>query len=319
MATLTDVQPATPGSPSAWRGWCSLVLLSMRRQARAHWLVWVSLALLALTAFLVAINTANARWTMAHWRMPRRGGPTYAEYVLQVASAGQLPAPAAASALRFGVVSSWATVTHVSSALRRFSYWVVFAMFATFLLPLWTLTFATESLGREREAQTLIWTLVRPIPRPAIYLAKYVALLPWCLAFNLGGFFLLCWLGSDPGRLAFRLYWLPALWGTLAFAALFHFLGACVRRSAVVALLYAFFLETVAGNLPGHFKRLSISFYTRCLMFDYGAGYGIGPNQSLTYLPVNGAAAAWVLAGTTLVLLAAGMFVFARSEYLDVK
>jgi hypothetical protein len=97
-------------------------------------------------------------------------------------------------------------------------------------------------------------------------------------------------------------------------------LGACLRRAAVVALLYAFFLETVAGNmLPGHFKRLSISFYTRCLMFDHGSDYGIGPDRPWHYLPVTGATAALVLAGTTLILLLIGMVVFSRSEYLDVK
>ena len=50
---------------------------------------------------------------------------------------------------------------------------------------------------------------------------------------------------------------------TLAFAALFHLMGACVRRAPVLAILYVFFFETIAGNLPGHLKRLSISFYTR--------------------------------------------------------
>ena len=42
-------------------------------------------------------------------------------------------------------------------------------------------------------------------------------------------------LGGEPGRLAFRLYWQPALWATVAFAALFHLIGACMRRPGVVA------------------------------------------------------------------------------------
>ena len=317
MAPPAESIAAPP--PSVWRAWSNLILLSLRRQARAHWLVWVSVGLLALSAFIVHINTTRNRWNMGHFRSPRGTGVTYAERIVQVELAGQLPWSPEARGIHFAATAAWATVTHITSALARFSSWIVFFLFATLLLPLWTLSFATEALGREREAQTLIWTLVRPIPRPAIYLAKYLALLPWCLAFNLGGLFLLCWLGGEPGRTAFALYWQAALLGTLAFAALFHLMGACLRRAGIVALLYAFFLETIAGNMPGHFKRLSISFYMRCLMFDHGQEYGIGPDRPWLYQPVSGTTAWLALVGATVGLLLAGMFVFSRSEYLDVR
>ena len=73
----------------------------------------------------------------------------------------------------------------------RFSEVIVFTMFTTFLLPLWSLSFATEALGGDRENNSMIWLLSRPMPRPAIYLAKFVALLPWSLGLNVGGFALL--------------------------------------------------------------------------------------------------------------------------------
>ena len=34
-------------------------------------------------------------------------------------------------------------------------------------------------MGAEREGSSLVWLLTRPLSRPAIYLAKFVALLPW--------------------------------------------------------------------------------------------------------------------------------------------
>jgi hypothetical protein len=92
-----------------------------------------------------------------------------------------------------------------------------------------------------------------------------------------------------------------------------------LRRAGIVALLYAFFLETIAGNMPGHFKRLSISFYMRCLMFDHGQEYGIGPDNPWLYQPVSGTTACLALAAATVGLLLAGMVVFSRSEYLDVR
>jgi ABC-2 type transport system permease protein len=319
MALPPPPSVAVAIQPSRWRAWWNLVLLSLRRQARAHAMLWVSLGMLGVSALLVQFNTAHNRWNLGHRRSPPRTGATYAQHLTNLELVGQAPWPAPTAAMQFAVVASWVTVAQVTSGLALFSNWIVFSLFATFLLPLWTLSFATEGLGHEREAGTLIWTLVRPIPRPAIYLAKFVAVLPWCIAFSLGGFFLLCWLGGEPGRTAFRLYWQATLLGTLAFAALFHLMGACLRRAGIVALLYAFFLETVAGNLPGHFKRLSVSFYMRCLMFEQGREYGIGPERPLMFQPVSGTTAWLVLAGATLVFLAVGIVVFSRSEYLDVK
>src|SRR5262249_59830427 len=107
-----------------------------------------------------------------------------------------------------------------SSGFFVFSNWVVFSVFTTFLLPLWSLSFATEGLGREREAGNLIWVLTRPLSRPAIYLAKYVSILPWCLALNLGGFWLLSVAAGGPRHPDFLLYWPARLAATFAFLAL---------------------------------------------------------------------------------------------------
>lgn len=316
MATHTE--PTSASWPSTWRAWHNLVWLSLRRQARGHWLVWISLGLLAITSIIVHLNTANNRWNMGHWRS-RRTPMTFAQQLVQLEAAGQIPWSPAARGVHFAATASWVTAAQVTPGLALYSNFIVFSLFATFLLPLWTLSFATEALGREREGQTLIWLLVRPIPRPAIFLAKYLAVLPWCLAFNLGGLFLMCWLGGAPGRAAFGLYWQPALWATLAFAALFHLIGACIRRAGIVALLYAFFLETLAGNMPGHFKRLSVSFYMRCMMFENAHDFGIGPERPWIYQPVSGTTSLLVLILATLALLLVGMAAFSRSEYLDVR
>jgi hypothetical protein len=109
------------------------------------------------------------------------------------------------------------------------------------------------------------------------------------------------------------------LWATLAFSALFHLMAAFLRRAAIIALLYAFFLETLMGNMPGQFKRLSISFYTRCLMFERAHQIGAYPEDPYWYLPVSGTTAWLTLAGLTASCLIIGAIVFARNEYLDVN
>ena len=87
----------------------------------------------------------------------------------------------------------------------------------------------------------------------------------------------------------------------------------------MVALVYAFFLETLAGNMPGHFKRMSISFYTRCLMFDRAHEIGVYPERPLWYMPVDGTTAWLALAAVTVVCLIIGAVVFTWNEYLDVN
>jgi hypothetical protein len=200
-----------------------------------------------------------------------------------------------------------------------FSRRIVLGLFCGFLLPIWSLSFATEALGRERESQNLVWALTRPLSRPAIFLGKFVAALPWCLALNLGGFALMCLAAWPQGQLALELYLPAALLGTLAYAALFHLMGAWFRRSAVVAVLYSFFLESFMGSMPGYWKRCSISFYTRCLVFSAGEDHGVRPSDPALYIPVDAPTATAVLAAATLVFLVLGAIVFTRSEYLDLN
>ncbi len=306
---------------STTRAFFFLIWLSFQRQARAHLMVWISLGLLGLSLLIVGINTSAGRMSMAHWRMPRGKGLNQKER-LQVfnAAASRVQPPGINVGPQIVLDGLDAAIVH-GSGIFVFTDWVVFRLFATFLLPLWSIAFATEGLGREREANNLLWVLTRPIPRSAIFIAKYLALLPWCLLMNLGGFGLLCLAGGYHGRLAWTIYWPAVFWATLAFSALFHLMGACLRRSAIIALLYAFFLETVMGNMPGHFKRLSISFYTRCMMYDRVQEFGIGisPDQPNIFMSVSGTTACLVLAGVTVVGLIVGAMVFSRNEYLDVN
>ena len=179
--------------PSAWRAWWYLVRLSVQRQSRSHQMVWVALILLGLTATIILLNTAADRWGMNHWRSPRGTGPRF-DQCLQ-----------AVQALRYGL--PWAPpVLAIQDSLLLgskllmdrsgffvFSTWIVFGVFMSFLLPVWSMSFATDALGGERESRSLLWLLTRPLPRSSIYLAKFMALLPWSLGLNLGSFAILAW------------------------------------------------------------------------------------------------------------------------------
>lgn len=334
----TSPAPAPPAGSLA-RAWLYLVVLGLRRQARARQMVGIAVALLVFTATIIAVVRAAGGWDVANRRFnsqftvvrQRPIGPfqrpvveghvvslRYGEIADALELAPQLGIqPPPARALETGVGGAFRQVLDRAGVLV-FSNWIVFSTFLSFLLPVWSLSFATESLGGEREAGTLVWLLSRPLPRPAIYLAKFVALLPWSVGLNLGGFAVLCLAAGRAGLLALGWYWPAVLWGTLAFAALFHLMSACFRRPAVIAIVYTFFLEAVLGNMPGYMKRISIGFYTRCIMFGPLEARGIAPpEKAAVYMPVGPETARVVLLGLTAVLLLLGMAVFARSEYQE--
>lgn len=311
--------PAERDVSPSWRlaaAYCALMGLSFRRQARAHQTLWIALLLLACAIGLVRLQTMSVGWNKSNWRMGR-GGATW-EQVLAMSS---LQAEVLAAQNPVATALSHATLWSERVALERtgsgvFAEVMVYGLFLSFLLPVWSLSFATQALGSEREGRTLLWLVTRPLPRPAIYLALFLAALPWTLALNLGGFVGLCLAAGEAGRPALRLFWPAILAASCAFTALFHLLAACSRRPAVLAILYCFFLETILGNMPGYMKRVSISFYTRCLMFDAASDTGLQLVKPSIYLSVNGTTAAWVLGSVTVILILLGMIVFARTEYL---
>jgi ABC-type transport system involved in multi-copper enzyme maturation permease subunit len=310
----------TQSKPSLLGAWLFLVWLSWKRQARLRNMVILSVALLGVMVLLVVTIRLTAGWGMERWpwRTPGRWmGGTYEQAFGKAYADTSVMAPLgapAAAGLTDGILqSAWAVLKRTD--FIRFSAGV-FQLFLSLLLPLWSLSFGTEALGGDREGHSLLWLLTRPLPRPAIYLAKFVALLPWTLTLNLGGFALLCVAAGRPGVQALRLYWPAVLCATLAYAALFHLIGAWFRRPAIIALVYAFFLETIMGNMPGYFKRVSVAFYTRCMMYDAAGSYGVQPESPSIFLPVSGPAATAVLLGATVVLLLAGMYLFNRTEYV---
>ncbi|MFO0844350.1 MAG: ABC transporter permease [Gemmataceae bacterium] len=288
------------------------------------------------------MQTARGMWGMHHWRWPRQPREERYQYrhVVTVLQTGlsladhSAPGLAVQQALLGSVRTILSPDARVSlpsadgrpaygerlavSGFQVFSHSVVFAIFLTFLLPLWSLAFGTEALGGDRETQSLIWLLSRPIPRPMIYLAKFVALLPWCLALNVGGFALLCLAAGAPGRQALRLYWPAVALASLTFAALFLLVGAYFRRPAIVAIVYSFCLEVVLGNMPGYLKRVSVGFYARSLMYERAGAFGIQPDRPGVFLPVDGVTATLVLVGAAAALVGLGMWVFSRTQYHEV-
>ena len=225
--------------------------------------------------------------------------------------------------------------------VRRFAERIMIPIHVAFLLPLYAICYGASGVGAEREDRTLVYLLITPLPRPLIYLVKYACAIVLVLAWTIASLVGLCalagpWLrhalGSMPTDEALSttarslwsetlgIFWPAALLGALAYASLFHALGAAFRRGTIISLGYVFFLELLLGNMPGIVKRVSLSFYISCMIYDAGSEYGIGPRLARDmFLPVSGRTAAIVLGLVTVALLVAGLGVFTRREYRDLS
>jgi ABC-type transport system involved in multi-copper enzyme maturation permease subunit len=296
-----------PPATSPFRAWAFLVGFAFRRQARVRQMVGIALGLLAVCLLLVVVFTVSSGWDRYEWRI-NRFKPYTVEHV-----AGGMARPIVDQSERME------RIRQETTPLAVFSRWVVFLLFLGFLMPLFSLSFGTAGLGQEREGRSLVWLMTRPLPRSGIYLAKFLGVLPWCLALTVGGFGLLCLCGGEIGRKAFVLYAPGIFAGTLAFSALFHLFGALFPRPAIVALVYAFFFETMLSELPipGTLKRLSINYYTRCILYSAAETENVPTETSSLFVPVTPTTAWIVLLSATAAITALGMWLFARNESRD--
>lgn len=338
---MASTEQTQRSHPNAFRAWCVLVVQSFQRHWRVRQMGWVSLGLLGLVVFWVALITERGGWNLANQRAKRSAGSyrQEAERLLpqnrydgfaddrQAFQLREHEVPNPLNPTAEGIRSLILSVPHAAMRSEKFlkewgfmtySRWAIHLVFLGFILPLFTLSYASGAFGTDRESRSLIWLMTRPIPRSGIYLAKLIGTLPWCLAFGLGGFVAVCLAGGEYGRESLALYWPAATMATLAFASLFHLVGAIFRRPVVVGLVYVFFFEAVVAALPGSLKLLSLTFYARSLMYNEAAAreYPVDLLPAMTQT-VSSETAWAVLASATVGITLLGMWLFARSEYRD--
>jgi ABC-2 type transport system permease protein len=205
-------------------------------------------------------------------------------------------------------------------SLRKFGEEIVVQVFASFLVPIFAICYGTGAVGSEREDRTLVYLLITPMARPVAYLTKYVAALILVLVWTAGSFVLAGVAGGRWGMESVKLFWLAIMLGAAAYASLFTALGAAFRRGTIISLAYALFLEGLLGNMPGIVKRVSLSFYVKCMIYEAGAAYSLSPRIARElFLPVSGRTAAWILAGSAAALVLIGAVTFSRREYRDLS
>ena len=145
------------------------------------------------------------------------------------------------------------------------------------LLPVVSLVFSTSAFGAELRDGTITNILLKPLPRPAILGAKYLAavlatllvLLPATVAAHLivaGG------LGSTDLLVGMVL---ASLVGALAYCALGVLLSLLMARAVLVGLVYALLWEGAVVSVAPSASSLSIRGYTEGVLAAVLSGGGV--------------------------------------------
>jgi ABC-type transport system involved in multi-copper enzyme maturation permease subunit len=199
-------------------------------------------------------------------------------------------------------------------AFNALSNFLIF-IYASFMTPLCALAFGAQSLSGDREDRTLVFLLIRPVPRWVILSAKFAAAWPLAIVGACGGLWLLCRLAGPVGSIAFEAYLPAVFYMTTAYAAVFLAFAVLFRHAVIAALLYALFMEMLLGNVPGIVKKLAINYYGRSLMYDAGVDHGLSAPDPQWFEVLSGNAARGTLLGITLVSLIGAWVIFRTREY----
>lgn len=127
------------------------------------------------------------------------------------------------------------------------------------LLPLTALVFGTSAFGGEVDDGTLIYLMVKPVPRWQLTFSKYIVAFLATIAVVIPSI-VLAWLVMQNGA-PFRVplaYATGATIGALIYCAIFVTLGITSRRALAIGLLYIVAFENVLSRTIVGVKSLSV-------------------------------------------------------------
>jgi hypothetical protein len=142
------------------------------------------------------------------------------------------------------------------------------------LLPLLAMFFGIMLIGEDVESQTIPYLLTRPVPRSALILGRFVALLAIAAGLIVPGVFLtfaastaLGNFGFSAANLRLMLHYDGALlMGLLGYGAFCMWLGAFFKRPIIIGVMALFFWQRLALYVPGLVDFFTIEKYVVALL-----------------------------------------------------
>ena len=150
---------------------------------------------------------------------------------------------------------------------------MIWLLYVRFIVPVLGMFYGTSLVADEVDDKTITYLFVRPIPRGAVLIGKYLAYFVCTALLILPSVVLVYFLlvpigGGSIGRsfpsLAVDLGVLAA--GIASYGALFAWVGARLKRPLVIGLVFVFGWEPGVLLFPGYLKRATIAYYMQGLV-----------------------------------------------------
>ncbi|MBL1150114.1 MAG: hypothetical protein AKCLJLPJ_00447 [Fimbriimonadales bacterium] len=190
----------------------------------------------------------------------------------------------------------------------------------SFTLVILGIVLGTGIIASDVTGKTVQYLLTRPISRPALFLAKWLAAAVTVSIFtSVSALLCACiLLGPDFLRVLERdLFIIPV--AAVAYTSVFAALSSLLTRPVLLAVAYTIGLESWIWAVPGDFAKLSLMSYVRVLSGHEAVGEQNELNELLRALNplVITESAAWnTILVVTVISLAVGAAVFATGQYI---
>ncbi len=156
-------------------------------------------------------------------------------------------------------------------------------LYVYFVVLLTTIVYGISLIADERSDRTIIFLLVRPLPREAIVVGKFLAYAlsasAILLASLIATYSIFSSLDQDPtsfrNAVPFSRCAEVVVLAVLAYGAVFTFFGATFKHPVITAFGYCFVWESILPYLPVFLKKLTLMHYIHSLIPNWGSQGGV--------------------------------------------
>lgn len=181
-----------------------------------------------------------------------------------------------AAAVRFAVsVEPWALPRVNGATVNGAAMFgmVIWLLYIRFIVPVLGVFYGTSLIADEIDDRTITYLFVRPIPRAAVLVGKYLSYLACTVLLVLPSVVIVYFLvvpiagGTIGGEFLSLLADLGMLAvGLAAYGAVFALVGARMKRPLLIGLVFAFGWEPGVLLFPGYLKRATVAYYLQALV-----------------------------------------------------
>ncbi|MEU5975644.1 ABC transporter permease [Streptomyces sp. NPDC047315] len=178
------------------------------------------------------------------------------------------------------------------------------------MVPLVGVIAGTGSIGPEIDDGSIVYLLAKPVKRHTIICTKLIVAIAVTMAFSaiptlIAGFIL-----NGNGQQIAIAYTVAALFGSIAYSAMFLLLGTVSRHAVIIGLIYALVWEGIFGSLVSGARTLSVQQWSLALAEKIAGegfvGSAVGLPLAVVLLSVVTVGATWYAGQKLRVLKLAG-------------